>query len=258
MEFSDLLAYAQAVYSYNQTHSEKITFLSTQYNTAVTTLLSQLVQSEYGKTIFSSRKESLEVMKTVYQKLEQLAQYKPIEQYTTYGNLTYDAQQRILKQDKYLFITQPSWMYLLWNNSNPEGSKMMKPCEIPSMDGKTSPTYSGFYQIIFVVPKASPNVEAAKRFIRYIASEQIAETWIKYAKCPTALKTKISYSDFGQEEFELYYRHLQKKYGNNQKDVNISKLLFNTSEPLNFNAENILNGTMKASDALRNLEKQLR
>lgn len=257
MEFSDFLSYAQVVYNYNKTHDEKISFFSTQYSSGLASLLSQLVQSEYGKTTFTSKQESLSALRKVYEKLEQLSVYKPIEQYTTFPGMAYDAAQRVLKHDKFLFNLQPSWMYLLWNNTNPKGTNVMKPCEIPSMDGKKSPTYSGFYQVIFAVPQHSKNVEAAKRFIKFIASEQTAETWIKYAKSPTGLNSKISYSDFGQEEFELYYRHLQNKYGNNQKEVNLSKLMFNTNNNLNFNTEYILQGKMTASEAIRNLEKQV-
>jgi spermidine/putrescine-binding protein len=149
-------------------------------------------------------------------------------------------------------------MYLLWNNSNPVGIKVMKPCEIPSMDNKISPSYSGFYQTIFVVPKKAKNIEAAKKLIQFISSSETAEKWIKYSECPTGLKTQISYSDFGQEEFEQYFRHLQNKYGNNQLDVDLPQLLFGKKINIDFKIEDVLKGHISANEALEQVKKQVR
>jgi ABC-type glycerol-3-phosphate transport system substrate-binding protein len=258
MEVNDLLMYAQATDKYNKTHSDKITFFSMQNNDALLKMFNQLVHSEYGQLKFSSNQESFRAMATVYETLEKLSAYNPIEQYTKFPpELSYEAKQRTLKDSEILFNLQPTWIYNLWTNSNPEGAKVMKPCEIPSMDNKTSPTYPGSYQVVFVVPKHGKNVEAAKDFIRFMSTNEVAEKWIKYSKCPTGLKSQISYSDFGQEEFDKYFRHLNTKYGNNQTEIDLSMLLYEEKTTVNFYLDEVLSGSLTAQEALRNVKNQV-
>ncbi len=258
MTFDDFLSYAKVVYEYNQTHSEKITFLSTQYQYAIDNLFNQLVTSYHEKSSFSSINESLKAVEQTYKAFEELARYKAIDQYIPYQHLAYDIGQRILFDKQCLFNLQPSWIFMFWKKSNPEGTKKMRPCEIPSFAGKKSPYYSGFYQTIFVVPKNSANSEAGKRFIKFLTSTQTADKWVKYAVCPTGMKTSIAYTDFGQNVYEKFFQHLQKKYGNNQIDVNISKLLFNSDKAIDFKYKDVLAGRMSAQEAMLQLQRQIR
>jgi ABC-type glycerol-3-phosphate transport system substrate-binding protein len=258
MEVNDLLMYAQATDNYNKTHSDKITFFSRQNNDALLIMFNQLLHSEYGKLKYTSTQESFRALATVYETIEKLSAYNPIEQYTKFPpELSYEAKQRTLKENSFLFNLQPTWIFNLWANSNPEGAKVMKPCEIPSMDNKTSPAYPGSYQVVFVVPKHGKNVEAAKDFIRFMSTNEVAEKWIKYSKCPTGLKSQISYSDFGQEEFDKYFRHLNTKYGNNQIEIDSSTILFGKKSTINFNVDQVLSGSLTAQEALRNVKNQV-
>jgi ABC-type glycerol-3-phosphate transport system substrate-binding protein len=258
MTFSDFLSYAQAVDSYNKSHNDKITFFSTQLKTASANVFSQFVYSFYGKTETGSRAEGLKAIEEAYLAFEKLSKYDPIEQYMSSKGMSYDVAQRILHSDKCLFTIQPTWMILLWNKSNPTGLAQMRPCEIPSLDNHTSKYYPGFSQLIFVVPKNSQNPEAAKRFIKYMSTTETADKWVKYSKCPTGMKTTMSYNDFGQDNYNIFFRHIQKKYGNNQFDVDIVKLLFNKNTTIDFKVDDVLDGKTSAHDALKNVEKLIR
>ena len=258
MTSGELLQYAKAVYDYNTSHSDKITFFSTQLVNATSLLFMQLLLSEYGKTKPGSRGEGIRALEKTYKFLEQLSKYKPTEQYIDYTGILYDKAQRILFHDKCLFSLQPTWMYLLWQNSNPEGIKKMRPCEIPSLDAGVSNFYVGMFQVIFVVPKNAQNPEAAERFIQFISSAETADKWIKYSKCPTGLKTTISYTDFGQDLFDIFFQHLQKKYGNNQTEIDLSSYVLNSKSTIDFKVPDVLNGNLTAAQALNNAIRQIR
>jgi ABC-type glycerol-3-phosphate transport system substrate-binding protein len=255
MTYDDFLSYAKIVDEYNKTHSEKFTFFSKQYQYAIDNLFKQLVTSYYGKKEFSSYNESYAALDYTYKAFEELSKYHVLDQHMDYSHLAYDIAQRILFDKQCLFNLQPTWLILLWNKSNPEGLKKLRPCEIPSFEGKISPFYSGFFQVIFVVPKNSQNPEGGKRFIQFITTTETADKWVKYSKSPTGLKTSISYTDFGQNMYEKFFQHIQQKYGNNQMDVNLNELLFNTTKTIDFKYSEVLSGNLSASDAMKNIRK---
>jgi ABC-type glycerol-3-phosphate transport system substrate-binding protein len=265
MQLSDFQSYAEAVYRYNQSHDEKITFFSTQDASAPSRLFKQLALSEYGKEYFSSKEESLNTLGKVLNGFEELAKYKPLEQYTLVTGKDVNEVQQQLKQDKFLFIMQPSWIYLLWETTNPNGTKAMRPCEMPTMGNKKAPLYEGNFQTIFAVPKNGKHVEAAKKLIKYITSTDVAEKWVNNSKCPTGLKTKIASSEFGQEGFDLFYRQLSEKYGLKLRDIDLYSILLNQtpgyaySEPTfnqDFSHIDVLTGKVSANEALSKIRKR--
>lgn len=257
MTSDDLLQYAKAVSEYNSSHPDKITFFSTQLSNATEFLFTQLVLSIYGNKESGLRLEGLAALSEAYKFMEALSVYKPIDQYIDNSGMQYDKAQRILYHDKCLFTMQPTWMYLLWANSNPEGVAKMRPCEIPSMNGGVSQYYVGFYQAIFVVPKNAQNPEAAEEFIKFISSAETADKWIKYSKSPTGLKNNISYTEFGQDNFDAFFRHIQKKYGNNQVEIDLSKYLFKSQKVINYRVQEVLRGTLSAKAALNHVTREL-
>jgi ABC-type glycerol-3-phosphate transport system substrate-binding protein len=256
MNFSDFLSYAKAIKKYNETHSQKLTFLFAQ-DVNPELLFSQLLTSSYGKQTPATRQEAMDAFTESYQALELLAQNGAYEQYTEIPGANWDVKRRILIDNKFLFNLQPTWMYQIWNNSNPKGLAKMSPCEMPSFDNKKSPFYSQIFQVVFCVPKASKNREAAERLMKFIATSNNAETWTQYAKCPTGLKTAISVSDFGQGEYQRFFGHIEKKYGHNQTP-NITDLFFSTNKTIDYKFLDVYNGKISANEALRNLERQIR
>jgi ABC-type glycerol-3-phosphate transport system substrate-binding protein len=258
MNFSDFTEYARKVYEYNTTHSDKITFFSTQMGNAPLLMFSQVVLSIYGKAEGGDRKDALASLDKAYKIMESIAAYKPLDQFNSIAGLGYDKAQRLLFDKNCLFDLQPTWIYLLWLKSNPSGTLQMRPCELPSADQCRSPFYPGFFQVIFVVPKNCNNPKEAEKFIKFISSGEIADKWIKYSRCPTGLKNNISYTEFGQDLFNIYFRHIQNKYGNNQVETDLSGFLFKSEKKINFSENNILSGSMTAEACMKEVLRQLK
>jgi ABC-type glycerol-3-phosphate transport system substrate-binding protein len=249
MTIDDFMEYARVVQNYNQTHTDKITLCATNYIT-METFVRHLVMSELGSLNTRSNDEKLRVLSTVYKKLEQLSQYQPDLQQHTYSS------DRELKHDKSLFHLHSTWVSMFWQNTNPEGEKIMRPCELPSMTGKVARAYSGTYNAIFVVPKKAKNKEAAIRLMKFISTPDIAEKWENYSKCPTGLKSRFSLNEFGTDGFSSLSKHMTLKYNNHLEDKTISQTLFNSSTILTYELE-VLKGTMSAEKAIQNIRRQL-
>lgn len=252
MNINDFTSYAKAVFDYNKSHSDTLYFYSTQYWNATGALFTQLVMSAYGNAAPGNKELAFNSLRTVYNALENISKYKPLEQLENSGK-----ESRRLFEKKYLFSMSPSWMYILWQQSNPDGVTKMKPSELPSLENLNSPIYSGGFNIVFAVPQNAKNKEAALRFIKYISSKEIADKWVKYSKCPTGLKTSDVYSNFGQDAYEQFYKHITEKYGNNQLEVDLSIVLFKSTKKIEFYVNDVLGGKMTTNDALAKVKKQL-
>ncbi len=248
MTIDDFIGYAQKVHAYNQSHSDKITFCATNYAT-METVVNQLISSELGA---SRTADPLVALANVYNKLEILSQYLPDKQYHKYST------DRELKHEDALFHLHLTWVTMFWQRTNPEGEKKMRPCEYPSMNGKTASAYSGTYNCIFVIPKNAKNREAATRLMKFICSVDVAEKWESYSKCPTGLKSRMSMSEFGTDDFSNFSKHLTKKYDNRLVDATMSKNLFGKNLNVNFFTTDVLRGEMTASQAISNIKRQVR
>jgi ABC-type glycerol-3-phosphate transport system substrate-binding protein len=251
MSIDDFIDYAKVVFNYNQSHHDKITFFSMQWGEGPMNLLNQLVMSEIENEKPGTVTDSYQILSKAYQKLENLAQYKPIEQYTTFNG------ERDLKQDKVLFEFSFTWIMLLWQANNPQGTKMMRPCELPSMTGKKASTYPGKYNAVFVVPKNAKNKDLAIKLMKFISTNDIAVKWEKYSKCPTGLKSGANFNEFGSDAFSSFSQHINKKYNNKLQAVNLAKKLFNTDKSIKFNISQLLKGEINAQDAVTEIKKQV-
>ena len=252
MTIDDFIEYARIVYQHNQTNSEKITFCATNYQ-SIEMLLNHLIMSAVGDIKSSSAVDQLMALTNVYKKLEVLAKYKPTELHHEY------ATDRELKHDKALFHLHATWVTLFWQRLNPEGEKLMRPCEFPSMTGKTAQAYSGTYNAIFAIPKKAKNRQAATRLMKYMSSVDIAEKWENYSKCPTGLVSRMSFSEFGTDAFSNFSKHMTVKYDNRLADVVLSEQLFNGKQShINFHALEVADGSMTASQAINSIRNQMR
>jgi ABC-type glycerol-3-phosphate transport system substrate-binding protein len=252
MSIDDFTEYAKIVHQFNQTHVDKITFCATNYK-SMELIISHLIMSELGNVKEHSSEEQLQAIETVYKKLEILSQYDPLAQPHVYAN------DRELKQDKALFHLHTTWVNMFWQRSNPEGEKLMRPCEFPSMKGKVAQAYAGTYNAIFAIPKKAKNKEAAIRFMKYMSTVDIAEKWENYSKCPTGLKSRISINEFGTDAFGNLSKHISKKYDNRLADSNLAKDLFNgTQKQVNFHALEVIGGNMTTTQAMNSIRSQMR
>ena len=252
MSIDDFVEYARVVYQYNQTHDDKITFVATNYQN-LEMVLEQVVMSEVGDASQKSSAEQLQAVERALKKIEELAKYQPTVQHHTY------ATDRELKQEDALFHLHATWVTLFWQRSNPEGEKFMRPCEFPSMPGKAAYAYSGTYNAIFAVPKKAKNRDAAVRLMQYMSTVDIAEKWENYSKCPTGLEGRMSFTEFGTDDFSNFSKHMDAKYNNRLIDVNLGDDLFNgKQQQINYNLLNVADGQMTASQAIRNIRAAFR
>jgi len=250
MNLSDFTTYANAVFEYNQSHSDKITFFSWLQGN-INLFFNQIVISALGKERADNNEEAINALQRTYKALEKLAPYKPLEQNVAYKD------DMLLFHDKSLFILHSSWINLIWQKSNPAGEKTMYPCEIPSIDNMKAPFYSGIYSSIFVVPKNAENRKAAEMLMQFISSQETAEKWIKYSKCPTGLKNQISYSDFGTDEYSKFSAHISGKYQDRLDEVNLESVLFNSNKNIDFQEAKVINGEISADAALQSVLLQI-
>ncbi len=251
MNMDDFYSYATSVVEYNKTHEDKITFLWSPHDNDITHFFNQLVMSALGKDAPDSREEAVEALRQGYQSLEKLSHVNPLQIYTDLH------ESRKLYQDKILFIMYPSWISMFWEKSNPNGFKLMHPCELPSITDKHATSYSGFYNCTFVVPVNAKHRKEAEMFMQFIASEKTAGKWIKYSKCPSGLKNRISYNNFGTDEYTTFANYLAQRYNNNLDMVNLPVLLFKTSKNIDLKADQVLNGKVTANEALANVLHQV-
>lgn len=265
MTLDNFIDYAEKVYNYNQTNDEKISFFSTQDVSAISRLFKHLVLTDYGKEKFSSKAESFASLSKVYAAFEELSKFNPTENYVDYGDLNSAAIQYVLNEKDYLFNLQPTWIYNVWQGSYPEGINKIKPCELPSIEGKTPPHYEGNFQTLFAVPKRGENVEQAKKLIKYLTTRDIGEKWISNTKCPTGLKTRISFTDFGQEEFDVFFRHMQSKYGIKFEETDLYPMLWGKSPNYTFSEQtfnedfmhqDVLGGKISANKAMERVHRK--
>jgi ABC-type glycerol-3-phosphate transport system substrate-binding protein len=250
MNMSDFQSYASAVYKYNQSHSDKITFFKYPLENNIMPFFNQIAMSALGKDSPASREDAIDALRQSYAALEKLVPYKPLESYVTLPN------ERSLIHDKILFILYPSWINMLWQKSNPEGEKVMHPCEMPSLDNKNATNYSGIYNCTFVVPKNAKHRKEAEMLMEFIASPETAGKWTKYSKSPTGLRNRISYGDFGTDEYTKFSQHISKKYHDKLLTIDMSSMFLKTNKTLNFQVENVLNGKISANEAVKNIIRQ--
>jgi ABC-type glycerol-3-phosphate transport system substrate-binding protein len=250
MTIDDFIEYAIAVDNYNKAHSDKITFFSMNYNNGLDHLINHLVKSEIGNDNKKAKADPYVTLSNVYEKLETLAKYNPIEQHHAFNS------DRELLHDKVLFHYHSTWVSMFWQKTNPEGEKKMRPCEIPSMTGKTASTYPGIYNAVFVVPKNAKNRDAAIKLMQFISSPEIAEKWEVYSKCPTGLRNRVSLNEFGTDAFSKLSKHIAEKYDSKLEETNLSKILFNSQNTIQFYPQEVVSGRMTASQALNSVRNQ--
>lgn len=251
MTVDDLIEYAETVDRYNKNHDEKITFCATNYKT-FDLVITHMLLSELNNSNDYRSANLITALHNVYKKLEKLAKLNASVQHHQY------ASDRELKHDKALFHLHSTWAVMFWQKSNPEGEKLMTPCEFPSMDNKIAHSYSGIYNAIFVIPKKAKNKEGAIKLMKYISSPDIAEKWENYSKCPTGLENRLSINEFGTDDFSLFSRHIADKYDSKLVETTVS-LIFTEKYRRNINLHelDVYYGNMTANQAIQSIRNQL-
>lgn len=250
MTISDLIYYAKTVFEYNKVNDNKITFAYFPWGYS-DRLFNYMVISSFEGNVVDNREHAFEVLKECYQAFEQLSKYLPLEQYVPLND------GKELVHDKVLFNYHLSWINDIWKKGNLEGEKLMRPCEIPTLDNKLSRNYAGTYGCVFVVPKKAKNRKGAEKLMKFLSTQNSAEKWTKYSRSGTGLKVRFTDSDFSNDVYANFSNHIKKKYNDRVLTVNLTNFLFNSNQYLNFNTENVLRGDISAEQALNDVIAQL-
>ena len=163
-------------------------------------------------------------------------------------------------KDKALIGVYPSFAFVQWQNVDSVEVLKLVPCELPIFE-HDSKYYPGHYQGVYGVLKKSPNVENAIKLIKYLCSESVAERWLMYSKSPTGLKTRITSSDFDQNNYDKFYNYINKKYPNTIYDFDPMIIAFgakyNSKYTVRFkdNIYKVLFGEMTAKEYMSQFQK---
>jgi hypothetical protein len=109
-----------------------------------------------------------------------------------------------------------------------------------------------------VVPKNAKNVEVAKKMMKFISSGDVALKWEKYSKCPSGLKSRAAFNEFGTNAFSRFSQHIRQKYNNRLEEVNLGKILFRTNNSIDFVPQKVVTGDISVTDAINYIKSQLK
>lgn len=259
MTFNDFLSYVRAANEYNNNNSDKITIL---HDAMDWTTLAAFAFQLYGSitndlNTFSNpgfSQHRFEAWKKTLGAMEELSVYNvlsPESRMITWNESKYD-----LLNEKCLFYSNGSWMYNIWDQENPEATKNCMPCEYPVFN----PTnfYPGAFEVMWAVPKNSPNKQEAIDFLMAMNNPTMADNWVRYTKCPTGIKGNVVGVTFGNDLFENFSSQMQSKFGTNLYYVRESAavLFGNEFEGINdLNFKDIMLREKTAEEVILELEK---
>lgn len=216
MTADDFLGYVKAAHEYNVKNNTDITPIFEEANwITLENVMLQLFVSEFGDIKELQKKEynpqNLKKLESVLKVFEELSKYEPTfkdrSKVSWWGSLRYPL------DEKCLFYIQGSWMYNIWENIDKTLVRNMYPVEMPTMKGQ-SPCYFGGYKACWAVPKNAPHKAEAIKFLKYWSSSQVAETWVRYTKCPTGLRGNVTDVTLGLDQFEDFQYKLNQRFPN--------------------------------------------
>jgi ABC-type glycerol-3-phosphate transport system substrate-binding protein len=190
------------------------------------------------------------------QALETIAKYQPINpnwRETEWSNTT-----GALINEECLFYVNGSWMYNIWMGIDEKKTMNVMPAEFPSFNGELK-TYPGAYQITWGVLKNAPHREEAVKFLLAMNKPQVAETWGRLTKCPTGIKGILSNVTFGGDQFEVFSKYIQNKYGTNTYRHYESGMWILNDQHVNTPVYymDVVEGKISAKQAMRNIRQSI-
>jgi len=260
MSFEDFLGYLKAVNEYNKANkTDYIGIFEVDGYTQLPSIPQQLFYSEAGnfESVFNNnlddnKWEAFE--KTVYA-LEKIAQYKPLpskQKYTWNNDKSYPL------KGTCLFYPQGSFMYNIWLSVDSLATKKMIPVQLPQF--KPAPAYPGGYGIQWIIPKNSPHVQQAVRLMKYLATPQIADLWIRYTKSPTGIKNSLVSTAMGSDPYETFDYVINEKFGSKKMPIasGSSTFLGTKNSQIYLNFRQVMLGDISANEFLNTIKKQLK
>jgi len=249
MTFDDFMGYCKAVYDYNQTATEKITFLPDyKSNSQVTDIFNNLVLSEVGSLNNITREKVDNAIKKTLSALEDLSAYNPIN-----TDVNIDKDFVYILNGQILFEEKPSSWYNQCESEDAEKSLHLVPAELPVFQDSPS-FYPGTYQSVWAVFKNAPHKEQAVELMRYFSTNDVAERWLSLTYNPTGLKVKLKSSDFGQNKIETFNTYIEKKYGENLRMYDLGEVIYGKKK-IKIEPESVLRGKMSAQKFYQQIKK---
>jgi ABC-type glycerol-3-phosphate transport system substrate-binding protein len=211
----DFISYIKAVYDYNKSHGTDIVPMFEQESWVISPMLvynmfyslvgdyNEIVNPEYNP-------KKLEYLEKVLRVFEEISKYDPLPK--DRSKISSDLARSFPLDEKCLLYPQGSWMYAYWHQIDKIKLRNMIPAELPSFTDH-NPAYIGGYKACWAVPKNAPHKEEAIKLLKFWANEEVAEKWVRYTKCPTAVKGAVTTTTLGFDQFEDYQYYIIKKYG---------------------------------------------
>jgi len=258
MTFEDFLGYLKAVQDYNTANKTNVYGIFDE-SSNLESIPMQLYCSEIGSFEYIMQDNLDETKwaafeKTIYA-LEKIAQYRPLPSDKQYN---WDDDKNYPLKGNCLFKVGASYMYNIWLEADSIATKNMIPVQLPEF--KPSQTYLGIYAIPWAIPKNSPHIEEAVRLLKYIASPQVADQWIRYTKSPTGVQNSMVSTSMGMDPYENFDYQINKKFGRTKMDPYKGNARFLSSKNagiiLDFAA--LVEGKISATEFLNTVKKQLK
>jgi len=260
MSLDDFLEYLKAVKDYNSANNTNIYgIFDTDGWNLLLAIPQQLYCSEIGSFDYIMQDNLDDTKWAAFEKtvnaLEKIAQYKPLPSDTKYN---WDNDKSYPLKGNCLFYPQASYMYNIWLEVDSIATKKMIPVQLPEL--KPAQVYPGIYAIPWAIPKSSPHIAEAVRLMKYLASAQIADQWIRYTKSPTGIKNSIVSTSMGMDPYENFDYTINKKFGKTKIGFQGGTARFlgskNAGIVLDFKA--LMGGRISAVDFLNAVKSKLK
>jgi ABC-type glycerol-3-phosphate transport system substrate-binding protein len=246
MTYRDFLGYCQRVNEYNQTASEKITFMSARkINDQIGDIFNSLVLSEVGplNNGLPDKQVARAAIRKALKAIEALSEFNAIN-----ASINTDADFIHSLDGAVLFTVQPSSWYNQCETEDKVKALNLVPAELPVFENSPQ-YYRGSFQSVWAVFKNSPHSKEAVELMKYISSVDVAERWLSTTYNPTGLKVRLNASDFGQNDIEKFNSYIEKKYGSRLMNYDLGVLLFGKS--MRLLPTPVLDGSMTADEFYR-------
>ncbi|MFN8256071.1 MAG: ABC transporter substrate-binding protein [Bacteroidales bacterium] len=260
MTFDDFKSYLKALYEYNQKNNTNIIgILDVTSWTLFNMIPQQLFQSEVGNYEslidgqFSTQKWNA-FEKTV-RALASLAPYQPVEKNVSYS---WDTDKIVPLQGKCLFYPQASYCYNLWLEMDSLAESKMRPMQLPEF--KPSVSYPGVYAIQWIIPQNSPHKEQAIRLMKFIATPEVGDKWVRYAKSPSGVKNTLVSTRMGMDPYENYDYTITSKFGEHKVPwaLTTNWFLGDKNSNISLNFKSLLTGEITADDFIKQVKSKLK
>jgi ABC-type glycerol-3-phosphate transport system substrate-binding protein len=202
MMFNDFLRISQQIQKYNQTATEPVSlFVNFKNSSSITRLAYNLLLSMSS----ADRADSEEpILCRILEAFEQLGRSNPLPNNTVEKDRKAAAAD--LVNGRTFFLIDATWFYNTLQAAFPEQVNNICPIQMPGFEKQNF--YIGGFLPVWAVMKNSPAREAGIRLLQFWSRPDIAEKWVYYTKCPTALAGNIYDPEYGKDPFAKFQKNL--------------------------------------------------